>query len=339
MKILMKMRLFTKVSSILVAAVLLASPAFALAATVRTDANLALNENISGNLYIMNPTPVVAGQVDGDLTVAGGTVLVTGKVTQDGLITGGTLIVSGNFGGDVRMLGGNIYFEGQTQGEVFVAGGNVRIGPNAVINGDLIAYGGSVVVDPAAKITGTKRIQSGEDYADQQKNITVATKFLQTAFLIGQVISILSLLLVASILFWFAPAITNKVVTKALDKKSVWKNLGIGLMLFILLPVAAILCLVSTVGWIFGLALIFAFIMYLLASMVLSGVVFGGWLYLVTKKPKRFQMKWWALVAGVILLHIISLIPIFGWIIVAIFFLISWGAIARTQVEIFKGVK
>jgi cytoskeletal protein CcmA (bactofilin family) len=335
----MKKRLFAKVSLVLVGVVLFTVPMLALAATIRTDANLGQNEVVADNLYITGSAPVIAGQVNGDLIAGGGTIVVTGKVMQDGLIAGGNLNVSGTFGGDVRIFGGNIYFDGQAQGEVFAAGGKIIIGPNAVINGDLIASGGTVDVDPAAKITGTKKIQSGEDYADQQKGMTRTTKFLQAAFLISQVISILSLLLIASLLLGFARPVTNKVVTKALEKDAVWKNLGIGLMLFMLLPVAAILCLVSTVGWIFGLALILAFIMYLLASMVFSGIVFGGWLYQVTKKPKKFQMKWWALVAGVILLHIISLIPVFGWIIVTLFFLLSWGAIARMQVDIFKQVK
>jgi cytoskeletal protein CcmA (bactofilin family) len=316
---------------------LFAVPFMAQAAVFRNDVNLSQNENVTENLYITGSTPVVSGNVVGDLIACGGTVVVTGNVSNDGLIAGGNINVSGSFSGDVRIVGGNIYFDGKSAGELFVAGGSIEIGPNAVINGDLIASGGDVKVDPLAKVFGEKKIQSGEEYAQAAKGTKGFTSFIQTAFLIGQLVAILSLLLVAALLFGLLPNLVNGIVSKALEKEMILKNIGLGLLMFVVLPVAGILCLVSGIGWIVGVMLLFGFVIYLLFSMAIAGIVFGGWLYMVTKKPKKFSVKWWSLIAGVILLHIISQIPLFGWIVASFFILMSWGAVARMKWGIVRG--
>jgi hypothetical protein len=342
------MRVSIKVFSLFVVlafsgALFMVAPLSALAANFRTDANIAQTENVSGNMYISGSTPVIAGNIDGDLTAAGGTIVMSGTVTQDELLAGGNINVTGMINGDLRSFGGNIYFDGTTGGDLMAAGGNVRLGPNAVVGGDLIIYAGKVAVDPAAKITGKRTVMSGEEYAQAEKeagkNINRLTEFLQAAFLIGQLIAILSLLLVAAIFFGVFPAVTNAVVSNALEKNAVWKNVGLGFLMFIVIPIAAVLCFITGIGWMLGLILIFAFIIYLLISSVLAGVIFGGWLYKVTKKPKKLQIKWWSLATGVILLHIISLIPFLGWIVSFIFVLLTWGAIARTQWSVIRAVK
>ncbi len=320
----------------------LSAPMTVSAANFRADTNIAQSEMISGNTYITGSAPVIAGNIEGDLTGAGGTVVMTGNISQDGLIAGGNINITGAFKVDLRVLGVNIFFDGNVGGELMAAGGNVTIGPNAVINGDLIIYAGKVVINPAAKILGKRNVQSSEEYAqgmDKESNINRMTQFLQTAFLISQLIAILSLLLAASVFFGVFPSVTNMLVTKALEKSAIWKNIGLGFLMFLVLPIAAILCLISGIGWMIGLILILAFIIYLMAASIMAGVVFGGWLYMVTKKPKKIQVKWFALIAGVILLHIISIVPFIGWIAAYIFILLTWGAIARTQWAVIRSIK
>lgn len=318
----------------------IAVPAIAFAAIIREEQNLPQNEVVNGNLYMTGSAPVVAGTVNGDLVAAGGTVVITGNVSQDVFVVGGNLNITGPVGGDVRAFGGNIYIDSVVQGEVVTAGGEIQFGPNAVVQGDLVASGGNVKLNPATKVYGNKKIETGEEMKkDAGDVVREMPKFFQTAFLVGQLISILGLLLVACIMFGAAPGITNRIVSKTLEKGCIWKNLGIGALMGLLLPIAAIICFITGVGAMLGALMLFGFIVYILFGISFAGITFGGWLYQVTKKPKKPTVSWGALILGVILLHIISLIPIIGWLICLFFVLITWGGSLRMKTEIIKGIK
>jgi hypothetical protein len=315
-------------------------PAVAFAAILKENENLGQSEVVSGNLYMTGSAPVVAGTINGDLVAAGGTVIVTGSVSQDVLVAGGNVNMTGPVGGDLRAFGGNVVIDCTVQGEVFTAGGEVQIGPNAVIQGDLIASGGSVKVNPAAKVYGNKKIQTGEDVQkDAGGALREMPKFFQTAFLVGQLVAILGLLIVACLMFGLAPALTKRIVAKTLEKGYIWRNLGLGVLMMLLLPISALICFVTGVGAMLGFLLLFGFIIYILYGVVVSGIIFGGWLYQVTKKPKKPCVTWGALVLGVVLLHIISIIPVIGWLVVLIFILISWGGTLRMKFEIIRSIK
>lgn len=315
-------------------------PVSAIAAIIKTEANLGQSEVVSGNLYMTGSAPVIAGTVNGDLLVAGGTVVVTGGVMQDVLAAGGNVNITGPVGGDLRAFGGNVYIDCVVQGEVLTAGGEVQFGPNAVINGDLVASGGNVKLDPATKVYGDRKIETGEEIQkDAGGVLREMPKFFQTAFLVSQLVSILGLLAVACLMFGFFKPLTNRMVSKTLEKGFIWRNLGLGVLTILLLPIASIICFVTGIGALLGLLLLFGFILYIIFGIAFAGVTFGGWLYQVTKRPKKPAVTWGALVLGVILLHIISLIPLIGWLVALIFMLITWGGILRMKWEIIRGIK
>jgi len=319
---------------------LLALPTVVLASIIRTDANVPQSEVVSGNLYITGSAPVIAGTINGDLVAAGGTLVITGNILQDILVAGGNINISGQTGGDVRAFGGSIYLDGVVTGDVLTAGGDVRFGPNAVIHGDLIANGGTVTLNPATKVYGIKKISNGEDFQKEAGGaLREMPAILQTAFLVGQLISILGLLLAAALCFGFFPGVTNRLVYKTLEKGYIWKNIGLGFLMAALLPVAAIICFITGVGVMLGFILLFAFILYILFGIAFSGVIFGGWLYAVTKKPKKPLVTWGALILGIIFLHIISLIPVIGWLVSLVYILLTWGGALRMKLEIISGIK
>ena len=56
--------------------------------------------------------------------------------------------------GPVVVLGGTTTIDGHADDDVVVIGGSVRVGPTAIIEGDLVAVGGDATVDAQAKIHG-----------------------------------------------------------------------------------------------------------------------------------------------------------------------------------------
>ena len=56
--------------------------------------------------------------------------------------------------GPIIVVGGTAEIDGHADDNVVVIGGSVRIGPTAIVDGDLVTFGGTSHIDPAARISG-----------------------------------------------------------------------------------------------------------------------------------------------------------------------------------------
>lgn len=328
-----------KLLSIFVGLIIFAVPFLSQAMTVRGEGNVGQTEVVFGNLYLSGGAPVVAGNVQGDLIAFGGTIVLTGIVDEDALIMAGNTNISGKVLGDLRVFGGSVFVDGTVNGEVVATGGDVRIGPNAVIQGDLLGSGGSVTVNPQAKIFGKTTIQSESQDGGSGQWKKGFEKFLQVAFLLGQVMTIIGLLLIGMAFFGLFPNIVNKVVHLSLQKGQFWKNVGLGLIMMIGIPISSILCFMSGIGVMLGVILAVIFVLFMMINMVTAGYIFGALLYKLVKRPKKLQMGWGIVVTGIALLHLVSLVPYVGFLVALTFMLLSWGALAKVQWALAKGIK
>jgi len=324
----------------LLAGIALLLPCLALASVMRADMNISEGETIGENAYITGGNPVVSGTVVGDLLATGGNVFVNGSIFQDAMIAGGTVNVTGHIGGDLRVFAGNVMIDGPVDGELLVYGGSVMIGPHAVIRGDVNVGAGRVQVDPAAKMLGSKvNIQQDEKTAkDDSKPMFDTNKFLTVAFWVTQLALLIGMFAVVAILHLLFPNFTKKFVTEGSHPKTFGKSFLRGLVLFIVMPVAAIICFFTVVGGFLGGLILVAYAAFIIASTLYAGVVFGGLLYELIKKPKKYKMGWSWLVLGVVGLHIITWLPIIGWIFGFVFFLTAWGALASVRWKQMKTV-
>lgn len=308
-------------------------PSVALASVMRSNGNVNQSETISENLYLTGGNPVVAGNVQGDLLASGGNIYLSGTVNQDAMLAGGTISMTGHVGGDLRVFGGNLMIDGPVDGELMAFGGNITVGPHAIIRGDVNIGAGQVQIDPAAKMYSSKiNIQQGEKETEKAPRIygIDTNKFLTVAFWIGQFILIVGMFLVVAILQLVSPNFTKKLVQEA-SSKTFWKSFLVGLVLFIVMPISAVLCFITGIGGFLGGLILIGYVGLIITSILYGGVVFGGLLYELIKKPKRFNMGWGWLVLGVVGLHVVTWIPVVGWIIGFVFFLAAWGALVSTK--------
>jgi cytoskeletal protein CcmA (bactofilin family) len=311
-------------------------PAFALSATFKTETNIPKNEIVSDNLYLTGSSLLIDGDIEGDLTAAGGTINLTGTVAQDVLLAGGNLNIMGPIGGDVRVFGGNIVIDSQVKGEVLIFGGDVQIGPNVQIGGDLIVHGGRVVVDPQAKIKGEQKISQSEE--SNEKPASVFEKFTSPRFYIHEALFMLALLLAGVLFFAFLKRPMQIMVDQTFQKGNFWKNFGLGSLILFIIPVLIILSFISVIGILFGFLLFFGYIALILASMVYGGILFGGFLLKVFKRSKKVLISWPWVIFGIILLHILNLLPMFGWLIGFVFFMVAIGSAMRMKFYYIKKI-
>lgn len=54
----------------------------------------------------------------------------------------------------IVVVGGSANIDGRAEAEIVVIGGTLRVGPQAVVRGDLVVVGGEAIIDPAANVAG-----------------------------------------------------------------------------------------------------------------------------------------------------------------------------------------
>ena len=326
---------------ILIGVALLVIPSFAMAAYFMTDNTVPKGEVIIGNLYLVGDSPNMAGDVQGDLYAAGGNVAITGNVSNDVGVAGGTVSVTGEIGDDIRIFGGSIFIDGKVNGEVLAFGGDVKIGPNANIRKDVVVGGGKVNIDSNARIFGTTQLYTDAEGKGKFKKAIdrIPEGAIQTGIIIAILLTVLTYMVVAAVMMGVFPGVTKKYLANATSKDAFWKSLGLGLLTFIVTPIIVVLCFVTGIGLMLGFVILLIYLMYFLLNIALAGVLFGSIAQKLFTKIKKVELNWaWGL-GGVVVLHLITLLPVLGWIVGALFFLYSFGAVLTTDWKMYRAVK
>ncbi len=317
----------------------LALPMFASAATFLADDNVVSSEPVNDNLYVAGGNPVVSGNVNGDLLIAGGNVNVTGDVTGDVSAAGGSVSITGRVGGDIRVFGGNLFIDSTVGGEVVSFGGQIIYGPNAKVAKDIVAGGNAVNISPTAVIGGERIIF--DEIKDEIKKGKAEFKekgadFLRGAFWVGILWTLLSYLIVALAFMGLFPKVVKMFINGACKNgMSFWKSIGMGLVILIVTPILSLILLVTGIGAMLGGIIMMLYMVYIMASLVFAGFIFGTLMKKLIKKGKA-DLDWlWGL-GGVAVLPLVVLVPFVGWIIGFVFFLWALGAAVSADFKMFR---
>jgi cytoskeletal protein CcmA (bactofilin family) len=98
-------------------------------------------------------------QISGSVTVADSEVV--GFV---GAIDANT-IIDGRVNGHVLVISGTTTINGHIEGNVLAIGGTLRLGPDAVVTGDLVYNETTIIIDPGADVQGTTREDLGVEFS------------------------------------------------------------------------------------------------------------------------------------------------------------------------------
>jgi hypothetical protein len=115
---------------------------------------------------------------------------------------------------------------------------------------------------------------------------------------------------------------------------SPWASLGLGIALLICVPIAALFVFVVGLfvgGWWLALILLALYGIALVLSIAVTGLFLGRWiLERVGRGPVPLV---WALLLGLILLLLVSLVPVAGGLVIAVAMFCGLGALALTVVR------
>ncbi len=338
-----------------------------------TGESVVITEDLVGDVYVGSGQVLVEGKIDGDLLVGGGKVTLNGEVTEDVRVAAGDVVFNGRVGqdvtagagtvtfgpnsevaGSVTVGSGMVVFNGEVIGDVWVGAGatqlsgvfgqdvnletsEVQVLPNAIISGNLTAkYEEKADVSDQAQIMGEQNLEKKYRAVQTEQARDRMVNFNKG---MGQAKSGMALLLglvSGLVLMYLFPKAADAVTSELL--KNPLSSLGWGLIKLMVVPLGAVLLMVTIVGLPLAFLMLMGYAMGMMVASWVAGKAIGEAVY---KKSKVSFLKnrYIQFAVGLVLLKLVGLLPLVGWLIKLISFLMGFGALGiwlKSQIKPLK---
>lgn len=305
-----------------------------------------INGTVNGDIIVAGGNINITGAVSGDVIAVGGRVHVSGPVQGDLRVAGGDISVDSVIGKNATVAGGNVTFSKSSavgwEAMVFAGMLNMQgrvvkdlrgaVG-QATINNEIgrdvwlkIGGDGALVLQPDAKINGNlsymspapAQVFSGATIQGEMKYQPFARPVSDQyrhraaifAYLAFKLLCILALWVVGWILIWLAPKAVER--SERLIEKQMGPALGWGALLIFAMPAVGMLFAITLVGLPVAMLLAAAYVCYLILGYVVAGAYLGERLLRkMSKRPWHVSLHW-AMMLGVAVLVILTMIPFLG---------------------------
>ena len=263
------------------------------------------------------------------------------------------LIFNGNIKGDLHIKSGEAEIAGHVGGNVEFEDGTLRIGPDAIIEGDLV-YKSSQKAEISRNAviygeTNWEEIESHEKGAGTIMGGIFAWVFSARGYLllmsavsvVGLIFSVIPLpsiliIVLYSIIFLISGNVlillskSRMMLTIDAIEKKFLPSLGLGFVLFFVVPVVSLVILLTLVGAPLGITLLFLFGAALFISIVYSASFLGWkiWEKLGRKSENRSGHLCYS--TGIVILIILSFIPLFGYLLITMAIMTGLGGLAQS---------
>ncbi len=307
---------------------------------VSAGGNVLLRGDVSEDVIIAGGDVDLIGSVGGDLRVAGGSVTLSGHVGGDLLAAGGQVRVlpGATVGGEVVVAGGQVAVDGAVDGSLKAAGGEVNI--NNTVAGSVQVRAGSLTLGESARIGGDLDYWTpGEASIHEDATVGGAVTFHRVSVpdresfrgvLRGIGIAFTSLtflmLLVAGVVGFLAFGSKSEEMVKH-TLQHFGQQLLTGFVLLIVIPAALMLVAMTVVGLPLAVLGCMLYCSFGIVAGVYAGIVFGSLLFKALLKSADYEMTWKVVLGGITLLFLVSLVPVLGTLIYAVFFLAAFGSL------------
>jgi hypothetical protein len=230
------------------------------------------------------------------------------------VLTGRLLVASDETVDSAAIFNGSALIEGTVRESVFVLNGDAEV--SGTVRGDVVVVNGDLVVRDGAKVggdlvtQGKPDVEEGATVEGDQQSVTTRFDFEgwglagRFAWWIGYSVSVLILGL---LLLAFAPRLAEAV--RVAVKARTGASVGWGFGLFFLIPIGAVLLLITIVGIPLGLFLLLALALIYTLGYTVATIGLGS--LIVSGSRSRFLV----FLAGWLILRVLALIPFVGGLI------------------------
>lgn len=323
--------------------------------TVNGDAFVAggvvdVNGTINGDLIAAGGEVKISGNVSDDVRVAGGNITISGKIGKSLTVAGGNVVVTegATIGGSVVALGGNVTLaapikgtinagvgnlniENTVGGDVEAGVGSLRVTSKAKINGDLTYWSDTEAsIDKSAEVTGNISRQEPPVKFDRGDQATIFGVLTVFAFAV-KLINLLTWFLLGLLTLHFLPNLFSRSIENL--KAKPWPSLGIGFLALVLVPLLAVTIMVFIIGIPLGLISLTLWFIAVYVARIPTIYFLGEWLM---SRTNMKQHQVWALVIGLIVYAIVTIIPFVGWLVSSFTVLFGLGALLIAKKDIYS---
>lgn len=323
--------------------------------TTVIDENTSLKEDIVGSSALLGNNITVDKNIDGILfsgsnsfkfssktsylVTMGNIINISGEVLNDAVILGNdiTLTESSVINRDLIILGNNITISGNINRDINIFGQNIIIN-NANISGDVELNTSNLEINGNTNISGTlKYNKNAEVSIDESTNINKIVKTKSTvqekesilSIIIDRFLSFVRMLTVLLALVIIFPKLFRKIKKQHINNKlNDTLLIGVeGLLTFILIPLAVLVLLISSLGVSLGLIALIIYALLIYISFILSGYYIGMFIFkkIFKKNTNDFLIGF----TGLLIIYILKFIPIINTICQIIEIALGFGLILK----------
>lgn len=316
---------------------------FASAGTLDVDGT------INGDLYAGAGTADISGTIRDDLVLGTGTAILNSATIGDSAIVGagtfstnsdttigggltlgaGTADISGNIGRGVTAGSGTTTINAEISKSVTLGVGSLTIQPSTIIAGDL-TYESSKSADISDKafIGGvTEHILPQTSSAD----VDLANVWARASLGYG-IWSFIAALIVGLLLLYLLPKTSDRVVKQLRTEPG--KAFVVGLIVLIIKPIVIVVLFMTLIGIPIAMILFAIYLIMLYIAKILFGYFIGTWIF--EKAGQKNHSPYLAMVVGLLIFAVVSMIPIVGTLIAFLAMVLTYGGLLLQKREVFK---
>lgn len=317
-----------------------------------------IDGTVAGDLLAAGGEVTVNGPVGEDAMLAGGRVSVGTDVGGDVRAVGGEVTLTGSVGGDAALAGGTLRIEASTEvaGDLVVVAdvlvvdgvvkgdlmGHVRVLTlNGRVEGDTsLSVRESVALTDTAYIGGNFAYHAPREATRSEQAIVGGTTDYQplsqqsggaSSMVSSFVMTLLMVLVPALVLFYLIPRHLH-VFTERVVRGNGYVLLW-GVLSLVVIPIAAVVSIITVVGVLPGVVALLFYVALLALARVLSSVVAGAILVVWLMRKDVSHTRMYHVVLGFVALEFISLVPVLGFLAVAVVYLAVFGTLVRMLYE------
>jgi hypothetical protein len=244
-----------------------------------------ISGHIKGDAIIFAGSTRINGQIDGNIRSVTNNLTITGTVGKNVLTfnevvnldsagkVGGSMTafaestgVDGHLGRDLAVFGDQTIISGSIDGEIRARGRNMSIGSSAQVGGP-IHYTGD---NPANVASGAKLASPVEFTKMEHKS-----RYTEGHYYLWRVIWTAAFVLFGLVLFLLLPKFAEETVRAG---ERFGAPVGLGVLVFFAVPIAAIIACITVVGIPLGLLTFGLWILGLFTAEIVVGAVVGNWI-------------------------------------------------------------
>ena len=322
-------------------------------------AAISSDEKVSGTAFLAGNTVSSKAEVDGDIFCAGNDVTIDGTVKGDVICGANTIKINGTVEGDVRLAATAVTINGKITGSATIGASSVtlaeggKIGADATITAgsitidgdiarDALMYSGLIAMDgnvgrdvqleasqltfsDDAKIGGALRYSLDSEMTIDDAIVTGDTEYYVVndgptndsgMYLGAMLFGLLATIILALTVQALAPRYTKLAVKSEVNFAAKALLVGVVASVLVLFIIASLFA--TIVAWPVALAVIFLYGFGATIAIALSSKLVGTWI--VPKSQPLVQT-----LIGAVTLGAVALVPVLGWLVIALAFLIGLG--------------